>query len=65
MHALCEESPCQNSAECRVHSNGEDDFYCQCPLGFQGKTCDAKIDVETPQFGGDSFLKVSRVSKLT
>ena len=55
VHSLCEENPCQNSGLCQVL---EDDFYCQCPLGFQGKTCDAKIDVETPHFSGDSFLKL-------
>jgi hypothetical protein len=58
VHALCEGGPCQNGAECRVHSNGEEDFYCQCPLGFQGKTCDTRIDVETPHFQGESFLQL-------
>lgn len=62
VHTLCQENPCQNGAECKVHTNGDENFYCQCPLGFQGTTCDSKIDVETPHFGGDSYLKVANAA---
>ncbi|KAF3850134.1 hypothetical protein F7725_019853 [Dissostichus mawsoni] len=33
----CDPNPCENEAQC--HSM-EQDFYCACPEGFEGKTCE-------------------------
>ena len=56
LHTLCQNSPCKNKAKCKVF-NGKHDFFCDCPLGYQGKTCDSRIDVEVPHFGGQSYLQ--------
>ena len=57
VHRLCQDNPCKNKAKCKVKINGETGFYCDCPLGFQGKTCEERIDVEVPHFGGASYLQ--------
>ena len=59
VHTLCQDNPCKNKAKCKVKINGETGFYCDCPLGFQGKTCQERIDVEVPHFGGASYLQYS------
>ena len=56
---MCQENPCKNHAKCKVKINGETEVFCDCPLGFQGKTCEERIDVEVPHFRGDSFLQYS------
>lgn len=38
----CDPNPCENNAKC--HSM-EQDFYCACPEGYEGKTCERlKVD---------------------
>ena len=59
VHTLCQDNPCKNKAKCKVKINGEAGFFCDCPLGFQGKTCEERIDVEVPHFGGSSYLQYS------
>ena len=34
---MCQPDPCRNGAQC---TNRRTDFYCTCPVGFNGKTCD-------------------------
>ena len=57
VHTLCQDNLCKNRAKFKVKINGETGFYCDCPLGFQGKTCEERIDVEVPHFGGASYLQ--------
>ena len=45
VHSLCQSNPCRNKAECKVLS-GEEEFVCDCPLGYQGATCEDRIDVQ-------------------
>ena len=45
VHSLCQNNPCRNKAECKV-LNGEEEFVCDCPLGYQGATCEDRIDVQ-------------------
>ena len=59
VHTLCQDNPCKNNAKCKVKINGETEVFCDCPLGFQGQTCEERIDVEVPHFIGDSFLQYS------
>ena len=42
---MCQNNPCRNKAECKV-LNGEEEFVCDCPLGYQGATCEDRIDVQ-------------------
>ncbi|KIG16340.1 Multiple EGF-like-domain protein 3 precursor [Enhygromyxa salina] len=37
----CDPDPCQNSGVC---ANGEDDYTCACPAGFDGVNCENEID---------------------
>ena len=46
MHTLCEDNPCKNKATCDVTINGDTEVVCSCPLGYQGATCEDRIDVE-------------------
>ena len=57
VHSLCQNNPCKNKAKCKVNINGHTDFVCDCPLGYQGRTCEARIDVEVPHFSGHSYLQ--------
>ena len=45
VHSLCQNNPCRNKAECKVLT-GEEEFVCDCPLGYQGVTCEDRIDVQ-------------------
>ncbi|XP_038047522.1 adhesion G-protein coupled receptor G7-like [Patiria miniata] len=38
----CSSSPCQNGGTCYTSSSG-DQFYCNCPEGFQGTTCETYV----------------------
>lgn len=38
----CQSSPCQNGASC--YSEDETNFFCECPDGFVGDTCNVKGD---------------------
>ena len=46
VHTLCEDNPCKNKATCDVTINGDTEVVCSCPLGYQGATCEDRIDVE-------------------
>ena len=62
VHSLCQNNPCRNKAECKV-LNGEEEFVCDCPLGYQGATCEDRIDVqvqiEAQDKSQDLFMIVS------
>ena len=49
VHTLCEDNPCKNKATCDVTINGDTEVVCSCPLGYQGATCEDRIDVEVGQ----------------
>lgn len=47
----CDPNPCQNEAKC--HSM-DPDFYCACPEGYEGKTCERlKENCKTTPCQGD------------
>ena len=52
VHSLCQNNPCRNKAECKV-LNGEEEFVCDCPLGYQGATCEDRIDVQVQKLAHD------------
>ena len=39
---LCNSLPCHNGGTCHegVDNSGNNKFYCQCPVGFQGSLCE-------------------------
>ena len=39
----CSSAPCQNGGIC-INQEGLTGFYCQCPTGFEGPTCEVNID---------------------
>lgn len=40
----CSLNPCQNNGSCTLISRSRRDFVCECPRGFEGKTCDVNVD---------------------
>ena len=40
----CSPNPCKNMGAC---SEFEDDYVCNCPQGFKGKTCEGTFIYET------------------
>ena len=55
MHELCKNNPCKNNAICNVNVEKQE-FTCDCPLGYQGATCEVESRVEVPSFTGNSYL---------
>jgi hypothetical protein len=51
----CTNITCQNGGSCVAH--GADSSMCLCPLWTAGNTCDSRIDIHVPSFGGHSYLQ--------